>query len=229
MKKSVLILLAFFMTAAITAQTLPENVFGIRGGLNFSNLSVDEDEMGIEPEGITSFHLGVSWQRLIIPDKPFYLETGLYLTQKGCKASGSLVYAKYSIDIKPWYLQVPVLAMYSFELPGGFTVQPYAGPYLGYGIGGKGKFSSGQYSSEAYLFKKSNIKDSDGDEQETPQLLKRFDMGIRLGVGATYGRFYLGLGYDWGLTDNVKEDEYGVGFARNRSFTLSVGYNFKTL
>ncbi len=226
MKKIVFTLCLAALAAVAAAQDLPKNIFGIRAGLSVSTLRVDEDETGVEPGGLTSFHLGASWQHLITPSMPFYFETGLYLSQKGCKATGRMWFAEYDLDIKAMYLEVPALAVYRFELPLGFAVQPFAGLYFGYGIGGKAKFSSGSYSSEASLFKDGNIRDSDGDPQPSPQLLKRGDVGLRFGAGATWERYYLGLGYELGLTDNVKEDEYGVGFARNRTFTFTLGYNF---
>ncbi len=222
MKKITTLLFLVAAIFAAQAQDRPKDVFGIRAGLNLSNLRVDEAEAGMSPKSLASFHVGGSWQHLLTPSMPLYLETGLYISQKGCKVKEG----GFELTIKPLYMQVPVLAVYRFETAAGISLQPFLGPYVAYGLSGKAKVSMGDYSSKADLFKESNYEDSDGDPQPTQQLLKRFDAGLRLGVGATWNNLYFSLGYDLGLTDNVKEDEYGVVYARNRTFTISAGYNF---
>ena len=56
-------------------------------------------------------------------------------------------------------------------------------------------------------------------------MLKRSDLGVRLGVGATWRHYYFGLGYDFGCLNTFKEAEGGSSM-RNNCFTISVGYNF---
>jgi hypothetical protein len=54
--------------------------------------------------------------------------------------------------------------------------------------------------------------------------MSRFDAGLTFGVGASYGKFYLGLGYDLGLANMYTGD--GDVSVKNGSFGISLGYNF---
>ena len=52
---------------------------------------------------------------------------------------------------------------------------------------------------------------------------KPFDFGVGFGVGAEFGRFLTGIGWDMGLVDI---EEWELGSARNRSAFLRFGYRF---
>lgn len=93
------------------------------------------------------------------------------------------------------------------------TIQPFAGLYYGLGIGGKIKDKT---SGE-----KADIFCDDG-------LLKRSDLGVRLGAGVVWKQMYFGLSYDIGCLNLAKDvlTNGGDGKLRNNCFSISVGYNF---
>ena len=104
------------------------------------------------------------------------------------------------VSFRPSYLQIPVLV----------TIQPFAGLYYGLGIGGKMKANG----------EKDDIFGDDG-------MLKRSDLGVRLGAGVVWNRIYFGLGYDIGCLNLIQKDLVnGDGTIRNNCFSISVGYNF---
>lgn len=112
------------------------------------------------------------------------------------------------MSFRPSYLQIPVLVNYHFNIKDIVTIQPFAGLYYGFGIGGKVK--AGGEKGDIF-----------GDEGG----LKRSDLGVRLGAGVVWNRIYFGLGYDIGCLDLVKDND-SEGKMRNNCFSISVGYNF---
>ena len=192
MKKVLLILAAMLLANAVSAQNHEKNILGVRAGLNLSSYSISAGGASISTDSRASFHVAVSDQILLCNKLPFYLETGLAFSSRGGKIAG--------ISFRPSYLQIPVLVNYHFNIKDIVTIQPFAGLYYGFGIGGKAKF---------------------GDEGE----LKRSDLGVRLGAGVVWNRIYFGLGYDIGCLNLVKESD-GDGTLRNSCFSISVGYNF---
>lgn len=183
--------------------------FGIRAGLNFSNMSYSEDGYSLSPKSRTSFHVG------LIADIPvvesFYVQTGLYFQNKGWK----LEYEYEETETaKPMYLEIPILASYRYNFSDAAQLQINFGPYFAYGIGGKVKWESDEYEEEEYdFFDKDNFK--------------RFDMGLQVGAGILLGQhYYLGFAYEFGLTNIADVDDDDDYSYKNRNWMISLGYNF---
>ncbi|MDR2292259.1 MAG: PorT family protein [Prevotellaceae bacterium] len=229
MKKFILIFISLFAAyTTVSAQSFKKDIFGIRAGINSASFVESADAIGInismETDSRISFHVGFLYQRLLIPTVPLYLETGLYFTEKGFKQSLVYtsfipvyppndidIYAHSKINVNAMYLKVPLLLNYHFILANNITIQPFAGFYLAYGIGGKMKFTD--YSSD----KKSANTFSDNG-------LDRLDLGVRLGVGATFDRIYIGAGYEPGLINVSDSGEDSTTKTKNWAFTI--GYTF---
>ncbi|WP_418425417.1 porin family protein [Alistipes sp.] len=200
MKKAFLILAAILLATAVSAQNHEKNILGVRAGLNLSSYSISESGVSLSTDSRASFHVAVVDQILLCNRLPFYLETGLAFSSRGGKVSG--------VSFRPSYLQIPVLVNYHFNIKDIVTIQPFAGLYYGFGIGGKVK--AGGEKGDIF-----------GDEGG----LKRSDLGVRLGAGVVWNRIYFGLGYDIGCLDLVKDND-SEGKMRNNCFSISVGYNF---
>lgn len=180
--------------------------------MNISNISLSVGGISASPSNRTKYHLGV------IADIPlaqsFYVQTGLYLQNKGYKleqgSTGELV--------KPVYLEIPVLGSYRSNICSGLQLQIDFGPYFAYGVGGKAEVAINGYEGEFDVF-------GDGADQAG---FKRFNCGLQVGAGLTLSsHYYLGFAYQFGLTnmvgDNVEYDDYKV---KDRNWMLSLGYNF---
>ena len=185
---------------AASAQNHEKNILGVRAGLNLSSYSISAGGASISTDSRAAFHVAVVDQILLCNRLPFYLETGLAFSSRGGKVDGA--------SFRPSYLQIPVLVNYHFNIKDIVTIQPFAGLYYGFGIGGKMK--AGGEKGDIF-----------GDEGG----LKRSDLGVRLGTGVVWKRIYFGLGYDIGCLNLIKESD-GEGTMRNNCFTISVGYNF---
>ncbi|MDR0419897.1 MAG: PorT family protein [Prevotellaceae bacterium] len=214
MRKIVLTIIGLFVISAIaSAQELKKDIFGIRAGLNLSHVTLSESAYGmsinIETDSKASFHAGFSYQRLLIPTTPLYLETGFYFSQKGFKYSLASEDIDITLNSTAMYLQIPVLLNYHFAVANNIIIQPFAGLYLSYGIGGKTRMNLGNNKISENTF---------GDDGYI-----RIDAGIRLGVGATFDKIYLGIGYEPGLINISNESDIT---AKNTNWAFTVGYNF---
>lgn len=195
--KSGLITVALLVGISVNAQD-KSTIFGVKAGLNLSNVGGDISESDAK----IGFNVGVTLDYSFTPE--FYLLTGLELTTKGFKVD--LVDATSNL----MYLQLPVHVGYKLPVAETTKIVFHAGPYVAYGIGGKtkatnteyGKISANSFSTGGY---------------------KEFDFGLGLGVGAEFGKFGVGLGYDFGLINVVDMDGVSV---RNMNGYLTVGYKF---
>lgn len=146
--------------------------FGVKGGLNITNLSVGgsnyDPKLGIHIGPTAEFHFG----------NIFGLETGVLLTTKGGVASSS--------DIKTslTYLEFPIQCRAGYDF-GATRVYGILGPYLGFALAGKYKDGSNSTSI-----------DFGGDGEPT-----RFDAGLSIGASAAVSIFELGFTYNHGLVD----------------------------
>jgi len=229
MKKLFLIAVCTFSALAVSAQRASSSSssffstekveggvqFGIRAGLNFANASFSSDEYSVSPKSRTTFHVGV------IADIPLmqslYIQTGLYLQNKGCKEE----YSRETTTAKPMYLEIPILASYRYNFSDAAQLQINFGPYLAYGIGGKIKSESDGESEEEDFFGSYDDSDNAG--------YKRFDMGLQVGAGVTFAsHYYVGVAYQFGLvnTKDLPSNYDGDYSVKNKNWMISLGYNF---
>ena len=218
MKKVLLVLAGVALIAGTVSAQEKKTTWGIRAGLNVANMQLKVDNVKIKADSRASFNAGVSLQQAIAPKAPVFLETGLFLSGNGTKMETSGVTAKMT----PLYLKLPVAFSYHFNIKDIVSIQPYVGIYYGLGIGGKEKYEGNGFSEEYNLFKDTEI---DGDNY--PKSMKRSDFGLRFGAGFAFkSHYYIGLGYDLGLTNTSAGDDAEFGTAKNKAFYISIGYNF---
>ena len=223
------IILAAVVTASMMSvqksygQQIGNGVLGIRAGVNFTKVTGDEDENVTMKPGI---QLGVVANFPMKIEK-LTLQPGIIFSQQGAKWSDSesVTYAGIKFESETFtkmtlnYLQIPVNFLYRHELNGGNILMLQAGPYLGYGIGGKlkqteTKTGAGEKESESTT---ETIKFG-GDKNK--HIFKAFDLGVGIGVGMLFKEtFHVSLGYNLGLV-NIGHD-YS---AKNTGFALTLTY-----
>lgn len=181
--------------------------FGIRGGLNLSTLSLENEIVGGSKKGLTSFNAGVI---VDIPiSQSFYIQPGLYYSKKGCKISpnrGDYIenfdYYDDHKDVKLSlsYVEMPILASYRYDIIENVQLQVHAGPFVGLSV--INSCDLGYYSG--------------GGKAQV-------DFGMQFGAGVLFANhYYAGVGYDLGL---LKQNNYGAK-AKTRNFFVNIGYNF---
>ena len=176
--------------------------YGLRLGMNLSTVSSDDSyldggdiQAGLNIGALVGFQLS--------PQAPVYLESGLFYTEKGGKGKNQGKKFIYNLN----YLEVPVVIKYKFDVDGDFSVHPFAGGYMAWGIGGRIK----------------NYGDRETYKTFSDTTFKRFDGGIRLGCGFEYQILYGEMAYDLGIA-NIGHDDFGS--SKNGCFSINFGVNF---
>ncbi len=122
-----------------------------------------------------------------------------------------------------YYVDIPVLANFAFDLGNDLGVFVNAGPYLGVGVGGK-VTGEGKFFGLAGKTGK-DIKPFDKDKG----IYNRLDWGAQVGAGVEYNHFQVGVGTQFGIGDlrneTLKKANEGKAL-RNSNFFVTVGYRF---
>lgn len=211
MKKLILSIMAAILTIPALAQyyeTTQEYkkeylyYYGLRLGLNMSTVNSDDSDLdggniqaGLNLGALVGFQLS--------PQAPVYLESGLFYTEKGGKGKNQGKKFIYNLN----YLEIPIVIKYKFDVDGDFSVHPFAGGYMAWGIGGRIK----------------NYGDRETYKTFSDTTFKRFDGGIRLGCGFEYQILYGEMAYDLGIA-NIGHDDFGS--SKNGCFSINFGVNF---
>lgn len=208
MKKILVATAALFLLAGTVCAQQAQGPWGIRAGLNVSNIVVKEGGQKISFDNRVGYHVGFSYRFDLSSQLPFAVETGLLLTSKGSKYQSD----GYKETYKLLYLELPVVASYRFDIPQVMSIKPFFGFYYDLGLSGKVKMEEGNISATENIF--------NGDHQ----VFKRSDFGLKFGVEAIWREFSIGFAYGTSLMNLSYQDSYTK--AHNHNFTISLGYNF---
>lgn len=195
--KASLLIVALLAVIGLNAQE-KATTFGIKGGLNLSNMSGD----GQTADSKIGFNVGVTLDQLLAKD--LYLLTGLEYSLKGAKGGGGTLNLSY--------LQLPIHMGYKLVVADNTKLVFRAGPYIGYAI--DGTFKAGGVSIDLFSDEFKGLVGFD--------VLNRFDAGLGLGLGMEFGQIGVNLGYDFGLANIEKSG----GTTKNQNAYLSLGYRF---
>ncbi len=157
--------------------------FGVRGGVNFSNLytkDVDQNNM------LTGFNLGVFAK---LPVTNFLaIQPELYFTTKGGESTYNNAFVKGTARFNVNYIELPVLVVVNI----GKYFNVHAGPYAAFLLSGKAT-----NKSNVTLFNFENNLDTND--------FNKLDFGLAAGIGADLGGVGFGVRYNYGLTTVGKE------------------------
>jgi hypothetical protein len=159
--------------------------FGIKGGVNFSNINAENTS---DNKALTGVNFGV-FAKLPITSS-FAIQPEMYFTTKGSELTYQNVFVDGTAKFDLNYIEVPVLAV--FKITNNFNVQ--LGPYASYLLSANVK----NVSDVSYNFE-NNIDSGD---------FKKFDTGIAAGVEFEGKSFSLGVRYNLGLVTVGEEKTY---------------------
>lgn len=165
-----LLLLVVLGTAAVSASP-SYGQYGIRGGLNVSSV-----------EGVpgnkyrAGFNGGIFGQFMFT--RNWGLETGLYYSMKNFKIKDDAAFSDMHHASRLSYLQIPIQALYKFDVGYGLILYPAVGVYAAYGFSGTHKHF---------------------DDAE------KFDLGLDAGFNIQYEKVILGIGYERGFLDHCDD------------------------
>ncbi|MBC7884267.1 MAG: PorT family protein [Saprospiraceae bacterium] len=186
--------------------------FGVRAGVNLTNLSVDPEAEPFSYGTKLGFGVGVFYK--LRAGENLTIQPELNFMQHGSKAEIDNLGEITEVDISFNYLQVPVLFKYGFGNMEATNFFVQAGPYVGMGIG--------NVVTDACLngdCQEDEVSYGDGDDEP-----KNPDYGVQLGAGVNINanisadaRYILGLAN----FSNVEGQS-----AKHTGINISVGYSF---
>lgn len=212
MKNLILTTIACFALANATAQETAETTgsnsrsmaaFGIKGGVNFTNLYTDEvDDNNL----LTSFNVGV-FANLPVTNS-LSIQPEVNFSRKGAELVYDNAFVSGTARFKLNYIEVPVLL--KINLTENFNI--HFGPYIAYLVDGQvtNESDSGSFDFEDNL---------DNDD------FNKFDYGLSGGIGIDFSTAQIGLRYNYGLATVGKErtfagTEYTFPDGKNSALSL---------
>jgi hypothetical protein len=209
-------LLAIAALSCISVAVSAQTSFGIRGGVNFQNITGDNSAgSSMDNKLKVGFLAGVNAEIPVGID--FYLQPGVLYAMKGAKANGS------DDKINIGYVEVPVNFVYKPEVGTGRLLLG-VGPYVAFGVNGKIKTSGGD---ETIKFKNTLTQ---AEALSGDPYLKRIDAGGNLLFGYEMANHLsIQLNAQLGMVkinpkvENLSNDKSSW---KNTGFGVSLGYRF---
>ncbi|MFO7259211.1 MAG: porin family protein [Bacteroidota bacterium] len=196
------ILTVLLLSGVVVSSTAQDRRMGVKGGLNLSNLYVDDVD---DENARVGFHVGVYGQ--IFSTETFAIQPELLYTTKGSETEWSGVIdqtVKFNLN----YLELPILAVFKLGDAAEIHVGPYFSYLLGANIDTEGDLGGG-------------TEDLDRDN------FKSFDFGLTGGFGLNFGAVQVGARYNYGLSEIADSDaaELLLGDSRNSCAQVYVALN----
>lgn len=185
-------------TTSASAQTFQ---FGVKGGVNFATLSVEdgdspfESRIGLVAGGFVTWR-AFSWLEL---------QPEVLFTSKGATVEESGIASDLMVD----YLEVPILARYTRPLSDHWRFYVAGGPTLA-----------------TRLRARTRTEFSGGTEEiDVDDDVEQMDFGVAVGGGLEMGTFVFDGRYTFGLSD-IDADQSDTSTFRNRVISVTAGFRF---
>jgi len=216
MKKILLIVCGVILLHAAQAQ---DPRLGVRGGFNFANQNIENELLDlINSEFDTKLRFG--WQVGVVLEQKLndqlFVQPSLLLSSQGYSFKEDNAVLDVKIKARPLYLLIPAPVVYRANA-GMVDVFAGAGPYLGFGIGGKVE-SEGDLVG--FDFVDEGKIEWGGDDQNT---YRAFDWGLALTAGAELNSLQFALSYHLGIA-NIDPRGNEDNSIRNRMLSLSTTF-----
>jgi hypothetical protein len=204
----------------------------VKAGLNYSNITAkDRDGNEANTSSVPGIYLVLGAG---IPlSSQFSVQPSLVYAGRGFKQEGSShIGWGEDFEARVSYLELPVDLLYSPKIgPGNLLLA--AGPYLGYGTGGKWETKGDVLIGDIMIEGKGDVAfqndSSYGADMNTYVYARPWDYGAHFRIGyVLMSKYALSLDVQQGIADlQPRWDDYQPNSTvRNRSFAVSVGYSF---
>lgn len=198
---------------------------GIYGSMNYQNINgKDPSGNALKNSLVLRFNAGINYEIPIAPE--FFLQPGIQFVTKGTKGSVSYTdnTGNHNItrEIFLSYVEIPVNMVFKPAFGTGHLVLGF-GPYYGYAIGGKAKFSGAPTPQDSKIQFEKSSPTSDANDL---LYFKRADMGANFFAGYELGNgINLLLNTQLGLI-NINSKTNSKMMNKNTGFGLTLGYRF---
>lgn len=214
---------------------------GLRVGINHSCTGINYDKIfsdvrNLDNDWKTGFDIGMVINLNITKFLSF--QPGIYFQNRSSDSSMSAGNDNGDMSIinrhsRFYYFTLPVLASMKFQLGNGFELMAEIGPYFSWGVGGNTVINEmstivGDNGTMGVNIQKGKY-DFFGDGTIKNVQMKTFDWGFKIGTGVRFMQRYLIMfHYNAGCTNIANTNDYYMKepTARNKSWTLSLGYDF---
>lgn len=202
MRSNILYALTLFLTASFgMLQAQDNNVnteFGVKGGLNMSNLYTDDAD---DENVLFGFNAGVY---ATLPVSDFIaIQPELLFTTRGSKLEYNNALAQGNVKLKLNYIELPLLVR--VNITKNFNI--HAGGYASYMVSAK---STGD-------------GDFEFEDQYNTDDFNKFDAGLAGGIGVDFNPLSVGLRYNYGLT-TIEKDGDDSSDLKNSNLSLYLSY-----
>lgn len=210
MKKKI-VCLAIGIVFACAAVCSAQVTGGVKGGINFANMSLNGGGLTVSPGNRTAWTVGAFVDVPVAKQLAFQPEV-LY-ARKGAATSLDLTDiggTSATATIKLDYIDVPLL--FRVDVPTRGTVVPYAyaGPNVGFLLSAKAVATASGGAPQ---------------EQDIKSDTRSTDFGIAFGGGVRFGRMLLDARYVMGL-QNIVDSPTANESAKNHVFKILFGVRF---
>lgn len=202
MRSNILCALTLFLTASFGMLHAQDNnvntEFGVKGGLNMSNLYTDDAD---DENVLFGFNAGVY---ATLPVSDFIaIQPELLFTTRGSKLEYNNALAQGNVKLKLNYIELPLLVR--VNITKNFNI--HAGGYASYMVSAKST-GDGDFEFE--------------DQYDTDDFNK-FDAGLAAGIGVDFNPISVGLRYNYGLT-TIQKDGDDSSDLKNSNLSLYLSY-----
>ncbi|MFT3901647.1 MAG: porin family protein [Niabella sp.] len=229
MTKKTKLTLPLLALLTIVLNSYSQTRVGISAGINFSNIEQTKNKSPVKTSIRTGYRVGANIETPI--SKEFYIEPGLLFTTKGFNKGDAV-----KMDAKAYYLELPINIIYKSQLGNGKLLLG-AGPYMGYGLGGKWKTPANDNGTQYITGMEGNLQfvnDTKADNYYSIWGGSKFTYGKPFDFGANFlagyeffNRFSVQVNSQLGLlnispkVDGKKTNDQ----LKNLSFSIALGYH----
>ena len=226
--KKILVVLTLLFSLSVTSQAQFLS-YGFRGGVgmgvHLDDLANNSPILAANVGGFVNF--GFTNSQSLLAEN-FYLQTGLNLIRRGSNfeevLEGIMSIRKGTVDA--WYLQLPILAMFRYEMPirePGHYALLSLGPAVSYGL----------FGTLHDMKITPRLPQSDWNYDITNpvfDVLNPIDVSFLFGIGYEYQDLTAMLQLDYGLTAvSTVPDALNMSQEAERIKTVPIGNNFAIL
>ncbi len=201
--KAAMIITLFSLAINLQGVAQSNKRVGIKGGLNVSNLFIDNVT---DENARLGFHVGLFGQ--IFSSDVFAIQPELLYSTKGSKAHYSSGSLNQDVQYNLNYLDLPVLAVFKL----GESVEIHAGAYASYLL-------------NANISYKGDI--ANGADEIDKDNLSSYDAGLSGGLGFNFKAVQVGVRYNYGFVQIADSDlaRTAIGNAKNSCAQVFLSIN----
>lgn len=221
MKKATLFLALMGLMAMVTTASAQLS-FSLKAGVNATTMKWETETLKYEPGYLLGFNAGFGME-LGLTDI-LALEVDALFSRKGCKneSTGAITGTKYQDVYSLYYVDIPVnLKAYLFTLGSDLKFFAHVGPYAGFGLFGKTKFTTESPDGKSTNKQTRNFNWGDTSNDD----YRRLDWGLDGGVGLEYDKLSVGVIWWQGLA-NVAAVQTGKSKTSHHGLSVELGWKF---